>query len=84
MRGMPVLDALVAMASLWAKRGEMQSGLELLLIVLKYPACDEETKKRASALQAELEAQLAPTQIAAAQDYTREKTIEAVVKDLFK
>jgi hypothetical protein len=38
----------------------MQSALELILSVLNHPACDQETKNRANALQAGLEAQLTP------------------------
>jgi predicted ATPase/DNA-binding XRE family transcriptional regulator len=84
-RGMPVvLEALVGLASLRGKRGETQSALELLLIILNHPACHQEIKNRASALQAELEAQLTPTEIEAIQAHTGEKTVEAVVEDLLK
>jgi predicted ATPase/DNA-binding XRE family transcriptional regulator len=84
-RGIPVvLEALVGIASLRAKRGETQSALELLLIVLNHPACDQEIKNRASALQAELETQLTPAQIEATQVRAGEETFEAVVEDLLK
>ncbi|MGE5852268.1 MAG: ATP-binding protein, partial [Deltaproteobacteria bacterium] len=81
--GVPVLlEALVGMASLRAKRGETQAALELLLIVLNQPACDQETKNQVDRLRAELEAQLTPIQIEAVQAHTGEKTLEAVVEDL--
>jgi predicted ATPase len=85
-RGMPVvLEALVGIASLRAKRGETQSAFELLLIVLNHPACDEETKNRADHLRAELEAQLTSTQIEAILAYVvGKKPLEIVVEELLK
>jgi tetratricopeptide (TPR) repeat protein len=84
-RGVPVvLEALVGIASLRAKRGETQSAFELLLIALNHPACDQETKNRADRLRAELETQLTPTQIEAIRVRAGEKSFEAVVQDLLK
>jgi len=84
-RGTPVvLEALVGIASLRAKRGETQSALELLLIVLNHPACDQETKNRAEKLRAELETQLTPPEIETIQAHAEEKTFETVVEDLLK
>jgi tetratricopeptide (TPR) repeat protein len=83
--GVPVvLEALVGIASLRAKRGETQSAFELLLIVLKHPACDQDTKNRADLLRAELEPRLTPTQIESIQTHAREQTFEVVVEDLLK
>jgi hypothetical protein len=83
--GMPVvLEALVGIASLQARRGETESALELLLMVRNHPACDQETKDRAKALQAGLEAQLTPIKLVAIQTHAGEKTFEAVVEDLLK
>jgi predicted ATPase/DNA-binding XRE family transcriptional regulator/uncharacterized membrane protein (DUF2068 family) len=83
--GIPVvLEALVGIASLRAKRGKSQSALELLLIVLNHPACDQETKNRASALQAELEAQLTSQQVGAAGERAQGKTLAAVVEEVLK
>jgi predicted ATPase/Tfp pilus assembly protein PilF len=84
-RGVPVvLEALVGIASLRAKRGETQSAFALLLIVLNHPACDQETKNRVDHLRTELEAQLTPIQIEAIHAHAGEKTLEAVVGDLLK
>jgi hypothetical protein len=84
-RGMPVvLEALVGLASLRGKRGETQSALKLLLIVLSHPACDQEIKNRAIALQAELEALLSPTEIKTIQVHAGEKKFEVIVEDLLK
>jgi len=84
-RGMPVvLEALVGIASLRAKSGEMQSAFELLLIALNHPACDQETKNRADHLRAELEAQLTPIQIETVQTHAREKTLESIVEEILK
>jgi tetratricopeptide (TPR) repeat protein len=84
-RGMPVvLEALVGIASLRAKSGEMQSAFELLLIALNHPACDQETKNRADHLRAELEAQLTRQQVEAAERWVTAKTFEAVVEEILQ
>ena len=81
--GTPVaLEALAGFASLEAKQGNNEHALELLLIILGHPASFQETKDRASNLQAQLEAKLSPTLIEAIQARTGEKTFEAVVEDL--
>jgi predicted ATPase/DNA-binding XRE family transcriptional regulator len=78
--GMPVvLEALVGIASLWAKRGDTQSALEVLLIVLNHAACDQETRNRADPLCAELEVQLTPAQIETIQAREGEENFESVV-----
>jgi len=83
--GVPVvLEALVGIASLRAKRGETQSAFELLLIVLNHPACDQETRNRAEKLRTELAAQLTPIQIEGSQARTRDSAFETVVEDLLK
>ncbi len=83
--GVPVvLEALVGIASLRAKRGETQSAFELLLIVLNHPACDQETKNRAEKLRTELAAQLTPIQIEGSQARTGDSAFETVVEDLLK
>jgi len=83
--GVPVmLETLVGMASLLAKRSEMQSAFELLLIVLKHPACDQETRNRAENLRADLAAQLSLIQMDAIQAHAREMHLETVVHDLLK
>jgi predicted ATPase len=78
------LEALAGIASLQAKQSDMEHALELLLVVLNHPASLQETKDRASELQADLEAQLTPAQIEAIQAHAGEKTFEAVVEDLLK
>jgi hypothetical protein len=81
-RAIPVvLEALVCIASLRMKRGETQSALELLLMVLNHPACDQETKNRASDLRAELEAQLTSQQVEAALARAQAKTFEVVIDE---
>lgn len=84
-RGVPVaLEALIGIASLQAKRGETQSALELLLIVLNHPACDQETKNRAEKLRAELVAQLTMQQAEVAHVQARAKSFEVVVDRVLK
>ena len=83
--GTPVaLEALVGLASLQAKRGDMEHALELLLIVLNHPASFQETKNRAAHLRVELEAQLTSQQVEAAQARAQAKTFEAVVDEVLK
>lgn len=78
------LEALAGFASLQTKQGDREHALELLWIVLNHPASYRETKNRASALRAELEAQLTSSQCEAIQTHAGEKTFEAVVDDLLK
>ncbi len=78
------LEALVGIATLKAKQGNIEQALELSLIVLNHPASLQETKNRADRLRAELEAQLTPTQSEAIQAHVGDKTLEAVVEDLLK
>jgi tetratricopeptide (TPR) repeat protein len=81
--GIPVaLEALVGLASLRAKKGDMQSALELLLIVLNHPASPQETKKRAGILRADLESRLTPQQIQAAQAEARKQSFDQVVSQV--
>lgn len=84
-RGMPVvLEALIGIASLRRKRGETESALELLLIVLNHPACDQEIKNRAEKLRSELGEQLTSEQVRAAQLRMHAKTFEGVVDEVLK
>jgi tetratricopeptide (TPR) repeat protein len=84
-RGMPVvLEALVGIVSLRGKRGETPSALELLLIVLNHPACDQETRNRAEKLRAELAAQLTTQQAEVAQARARATTFEVAVAEILK
>jgi len=79
------LEALVGLASLQAKQGNMEYALELLLIVLNHPAASfQATKDRAAHLRAELEAQLASQQIEVARIRAQAKTFEATVDEVLK
>jgi hypothetical protein len=78
--GTPVaLEALVGLASLRAKRGDIEPALELLLIVLNHPASSQETKNRAEILRVELESRLTPQQIQAVQAQARKQSFDQVV-----
>ncbi len=84
-RGTPVaLIAIVGIASLWAKRGDTEHALELLLMVLNHPASIQETRDRAARLRTELEAQLTRQQVEAAQARAQAKTFEAAVDEVLK
>ena len=79
------LEALVGMAALKVKQGNIKPALELVLIVLNHPASLQETKNRAKHLLAELEERLTPTPILEAiRSHAAEKTFDAVVEDLLK
>lgn len=83
--GIPVaLEALAGFASLQAKQGDLEYALELVLIVSNHPASLQESKKRASNLRADLEAQLTSIQIETIQAHAGEKTIKAVLGDLLR
>ena len=84
-QGIPVaLDALVSLASLQAKRGNMEHALELLFIASDHPASSKESKDRADRLRIELEAQLTGQQIEIIQARTQGKTFEAAVEEVLK
>ena len=78
------LDALVGVASLKAKRGSLVAALEVLRIVLDHPATIQETKVRATKLATELELQLTPGEIEAADAFAGNSTFESVVEAILK
>jgi len=78
------LEALAGFASIQAKKGDSELALELLLIVLSNPACTQETKKHATRLRADLEAQLSQQQLESIQMRANAKTYEDIVGDLIK
>jgi len=83
--GTPVaLEALIGIATLKAKQGNIEQALELLLIVLNHPASFQETKDRAAQLRAELEAQLTSQQVEAAETRATATTVEAAVGEILR
>jgi len=78
------LEALVGIAMLKANQGNAEQSLKLSSIVLNHPASLQETKNRASSLQAELEMQFTPPEIEEIQTHLPEKSFEAVVDELLK
>jgi tetratricopeptide (TPR) repeat protein len=84
-RGTPVaLEALVGLASLLAKRNDMEYALELLLMVLNHPASFQKTKNHAADLRADLEAQMTSQQVEMALARVQAKTFEDVVGELLE
>jgi predicted ATPase/transcriptional regulator with XRE-family HTH domain len=77
-----LLDALVGIASLPAKRGDKEQAVELVLVALNHPASLPDTKHRAGNLRIDLEAQLTRQQVEAAQERARSKTLESVVAEI--
>lgn len=83
--GVPVaLYALIGLASLLAKRGDLEHALEMALIISNHPASSHDTKSHAAHLRAELEAHLASQQVESAQARARAKTFETSVKEVLK
>lgn len=78
------LEALVGIANLQNKRGDIVNALELLLFVLDHPASIQETKNRASQLQAQLEVQLNPQEINDLQRLAKEKTFASFANDILR
>ncbi len=78
------LEALVGIATLKAKQGNIEQALELSLIVLNHPASLLETKDRAEKLRMELKSQLIPQQIQAAQAHARKQRIEQVIDEVLQ
>ncbi len=76
------LEALTGLATLQAKRGEIEEALELLFIILDHPASIQDTKDRAEQMRGELEAHLTPQQVIAVQTRARSGTLEATVTEI--
>jgi hypothetical protein len=76
------MDSLLGLAQLYLQDGEPERVLELSYYIRNHPSSTQATKDRASALWAELETQLTPTQIEATQAQAAEKTLELVVRNL--
>ena len=83
LRAIPfVLLTLVGIATLLAAEGEKERALELLALVLHHPLSWQWTKDRAAPLVAELEAELSPEVVAAAQARGQARDLEATVAEL--
>jgi predicted ATPase len=83
--GIPVaLYALIGLASLLAKRGDLEHALETTLIISNHPASSHDTRNRAARLRLELESQLAGQQVEAARERAQAKTFEDAVDEVLK
>jgi predicted ATPase/transcriptional regulator with XRE-family HTH domain len=76
------LEALLGLASLRARSGDVEQAFELLWIVLNHPASVQDTQNRAARLRSELEAQLTSQQVQAAR--AQAKTLEVAVEEVLK
>lgn len=79
-----ILEALVGLASLQAKRDNLEDALELLLIALQHPASDQETRNQAAARQPAVAAQLTPQQVAAIQMRVQAKSLATVLDEALR
>ena len=73
------LSAIIGMATLQAHGGDAVTALGWVLAVLQHPALHWETQQRAETLRAELENQLTPTQIVAAQQQGVGQPFDAIL-----
>jgi predicted ATPase/transcriptional regulator with XRE-family HTH domain len=76
------LEDLVGLASLRARRGDLEYAVKLLLFVLDHPASIQGTKDRAARLLVEWEAQLTSKQVKAALAWAQAKNFDAVVDEV--
>jgi predicted ATPase/transcriptional regulator with XRE-family HTH domain len=84
-QGTPVaLEALVGLANLQVKLGDIEGAFELLMIVLNHPSVLQETRNRAAHLYSELEVQLTSQQVGVIQARVQAKTFEDVVDEVLK
>jgi predicted ATPase/class 3 adenylate cyclase len=77
------LEALVGLAALLAQAGIPEPALELLAHVMGHPAASREATERAGRLCLELEAALAPGQLAAIRERAHARSFDAVVVEVF-
>jgi tetratricopeptide (TPR) repeat protein len=76
------LDVLVGLADLQAQAGGAEQALELSMCVLSHSASTQEAKDCVGQLRVQLESQLTPQQVAAAQERAQAKTFDALVTEL--
>jgi tetratricopeptide (TPR) repeat protein len=76
------LDALAALAEIYARQGRNLSAFEMALFVLNHSASARGAKDRAEKLCAESEAQLTLEQIEIAQSRARSMTLDSLAQDL--
>jgi tetratricopeptide (TPR) repeat protein len=77
-----VLSNFDGIAMLLAGEGERERALELLTFALHHPACAPAMRVRDASLVAELEAELPPDVVAAAQERGRARDLDATVAEL--
>jgi len=83
--GIPViLYALIGLANLLAKKGDLEHALETILIILNHPASSHDARNRAAHLRAELEGQLTSQQIEAVRVRAQAKTLDAAVDEVLE
>lgn len=78
------LEALLGIAALKAKRGDVAHAFQLALLVPDHPLALQDNKDRAVRLRAELEARLTPAQVEAIRADAEEKSFDVVVEELLK
>jgi predicted ATPase/DNA-binding SARP family transcriptional activator len=76
------LDALIGIANLQARQGNLEHALDLAWIVLNHPASVQETKRRAEKLRAEIEARVTPQQVEKVQARARDESLEHVINQI--
>jgi len=75
-------EALLGIAALKAKRGDIELAYGLALLIPDHPLAVQDNKERAARLRAALEAQLTPSQVETIQAQVIEKTSNAIVEEL--
>jgi hypothetical protein len=78
------LEALLGIAALKAKRGDVAQALQVAVLVLNHPLAVQDNKDRAARLRVQLEEQLTPAQIEDIQARAREATFDSVVSELLR
>jgi predicted ATPase/transcriptional regulator with XRE-family HTH domain len=76
------LQALVGIATLYAKEGSTQQALELATYAWQHPSSDHQTKDRAERLHAELESDLMTEQIEAARSRAQSIKLDSIAEKL--
>jgi tetratricopeptide (TPR) repeat protein len=83
--GTPVaLAALVGLANLQTRQGDLEHALELVLVALSHAASTQDTKNRAAELRVELESHLTAQQIQAVQAQAEGESYEQIVSQVLR
>ena len=84
-RAAPVaVDALVGIANLLGKGGEIEKALELLAFAIQEPAASKDTKERAEYLRSQFISELPPQTVESIEERGKGRELEEIAEEIFR